>query len=187
VLVNNRYAARLGAGDGAARQFVSEMSASANWLVRSLEQRARTILKVAGALTVRQAGFFDAGPSGLRPLTQRTIAEAVSLHESTVSRAAAGKFFACEHGTFEMRYLFNAAIQSVDGGAAFASAAVQDRIKALVAQEPRTLPLSDDKIVTALAEEGIDIARRTVAKYREALGIPSSVERRRRRTGFTRI
>lgn len=187
VLMNNRYAAALGAPDAAARQFVSEMSASASWLVRSLEQRARTILKVTGELALRQSAFFEAGPSGLRPLTQRTIAEAVRLHESTVSRATAGKFFACEHGTFELGFLFNAAIRAVDGGESYAAAAVQDRIKALVAQEAHTRPLSDDKIMSALAAEGIDIARRTVAKYREVLGIPSSVERRRHKTSFSRI
>jgi RNA polymerase sigma-54 factor len=180
VLVNNVYAVRFG-GDAAARAFVSECSASANWLVRSLEQRARTILRVATEIVARQEPFFSAGVSRLRPLTQRAVAEKLRLHESTVSRVAAGKYLACSQGLFDFRYFFTSAIQAVSGGEAFSSAAVQERIRSLVQEETGGRPLSDDKLVTLLNAEGIDIARRTVAKYRETMGIPSSVERRRRK------
>lgn len=179
VLVNNVYAVTTG-GDAAARAFVSECSASANWLVRSLEQRARTILRVATEIVLRQERFFEQGVSGLRPLTQRALAERLGLHESTVSRVAAGKYLACEQGLFPFRRFFSSAIQAVSGGEAFSSAAVQERIRCLVGQEPPGRPLSDDRLVALLTGEGIGIARRTVAKYREGMGIPSSVERRRR-------
>jgi RNA polymerase sigma-54 factor len=179
VLVNNRYGALLGGRDGTARAFVSEMSAAANWLVRSLEQRARTILRVAGALVEHQQRFFEHGPRQLRPLTQRAVADRLGLHESTISRVTVGKYLSCDQGTFELRYLFSAAIQAMAGGEGFSAVAVQERIRHLVERETGARPLSDDKIVASLKGEGIDIARRTVAKYREGLGIPSSVERRR--------
>ena len=185
VLVNNIYAADVRKGDAAARGFLSECSASANWLVRSLEQRARTILKVATEIVGRQEGFMDLGVSALRPLTQRAVAEKLGLHESTVSRVTAGKYLSCDQGCFEFRYFFSSAVQAVSGGEAFSSAAVQDRIRTLVEGERAARILSDDKIVAALKGEGIDIARRTVAKYREGMGIPSSVERRRLKTSPT--
>jgi RNA polymerase sigma-54 factor len=181
VLVNNVYAVRIGR-EAAARAFISECSASANWLVRSLEQRARTILKVAGEIVARQERFFSLGVAELRPMTQRAVAGKLGLHESTVSRVAAGKYLACSRGCFEFRFFFTSAIQAVSGGEAFSSAAVQERIRSLVLNEPAGRSLSDDKIVGLLNAEGIDIARRTVAKYREAMGIPSSVERRRRKS-----
>ncbi len=189
VLTNNIYSIGVG-GDAEGRAFISECSASASWLVRSLEQRARTILKVAKELVEWQERFFQVGPSGLRPLTQRAVAEKLSLHESTISRVAAGKYLACDQGCFDFHYFFSSAIQAVAGGEAFSAVAVQERIRALVQSEPGAHPLSDDKIVLMLNAEGIDIARRTVAKYREGMGIPSSVERRRRngtqpRTGGT--
>ncbi len=185
VLVNKRYAQELGGVDGAARSFVSEMSLSASWLVRSLEQRARTILRVASDLATHQHTFFDIGPRGLRPLTQRMVADRLGLHESTVGRATAGKFVACDQGLIEMRALFSASIQAVTGGEGFSATAVQDHIRRLIAEERRSKPLSDDKIVAVLNGEGIDIARRTVAKYREGMGIPSSVERRRIKAAVT--
>jgi RNA polymerase sigma-54 factor len=178
VLVNNVYARRLG-GDPAARSFVSECSAGASWLVRSLEQRARTILRVATEMVERQEAFFRLGVAQLRPLTQRSVAGRLGLHESTISRVAAGKYLACDQGLFEFRYFFSSAIQAVSGGEAFSSAAVQDRIRQLIQGEPASRTFSDDRLVTLLNAEGIDIARRTVAKYREGMGIPSSVERRR--------
>ena len=185
VLVNNVYAVSMG-GDAAARAFVSECSASASWLVRSLEQRARTILRVATEIVARQERFLEAGISGLRPLTQRAVAEKLGLHESTVSRVAAGKYLACAQGLFDFHYFFTSAIQAVSGGEAFSSAAVQERIRSLVGQEPPERPLSDDGLVARLNAEGIGIARRTVAKYREGMCIPSSVERRRLRAVRTR-
>ncbi|MFT3974821.1 MAG: RNA polymerase factor sigma-54 [Amaricoccus sp.] len=181
VLMNNVYATRIGKDDSEARAFVSECSTRASWLIRSLEQRARTILKVAIEIARRQDRFFDTGTPGLRPLTRRAVAEQLGLHESTVSRVTAGKYVACEHGCYEFSHLFVSAIQAVSGGEAYSSAAVQDRIRSLVEAEPARRTLSDDKLVTLLKGEGIDIARRTVAKYRESMGIPSSVERRRLR------
>lgn len=178
VLVNNVYARRVG-GDAAGRAFISECSAGASWLVRSLEQRARTILRVATEMVEWQDAFFRLGVAELRPLTQRAIAGRLGLHESTISRVAAGKHLACEQGLFDFRFFFSSAIQAVSGGEAFSSAAVQDRIRQLIQREAAPRTLSDDKLVALLNAEGIDIARRTVAKYREGMGIPSSVERRR--------
>jgi RNA polymerase sigma-54 factor len=179
VLTNNRYAASVRGHDPAARTFISECSARASWLVRSLEQRARTILKVATAIVQRQDRFFSLGVAEMRPLTQRAVAERLGLHESTVSRVIAGKYLACDRGCFELRFFFSSAIQAVAGGEAFSAAAVQERIRALVQGEAAARTLSDDRIVALLNAEGIAIARRTVAKYREGMGIPSSVERRR--------
>ena len=165
--------------DPAARAFISECSASATWLVRSLEQRARTILKVATEIVRRQERFFGLGIAELRPLTRRAVAEELGLHESTVSRVIAHKYLACEQGCFPFSHFFSAAIRATAGGEAFSATAVQERIRALVQGEPAARTLSDDRIVALLYAEGIDIARRTVAKYREGMGIPSSVERRR--------
>jgi RNA polymerase sigma-54 factor len=187
VLVDNAYVANLGKEDSESRAFISECRSSANWLVRSLEQRARTILKVASEIALQQERFFTEGVAALKPLTQRAIAERISLHESTISRVAAGKFLACDQGTFELRYFFSSSIQSVAGGDAYSSTAVQDRIRALVDAEEARRTLSDDRLVKILNAEGIDIARRTVAKYRGVLGIPSSVERRRKKASLSRI
>ena len=181
VLMNNVYAARIPKDDSDARAFVSECSTRASWLIRSLEQRARTILKVANEIVRRQDRFFEVGAPGLRPLTRRAVAERLGLHESTVSRVTAGKFVACDHGCYEFSRFFVSAIQAVSGGEAYSSAAVQDRIRSLVQAESARSTLSDDKLVGLLNAEGIDIARRTVAKYREGMGIPSSVDRRRLR------
>lgn len=187
VLVDNAYVADLGTGDIHSRAFISECRSSANWLVRSLEQRARTILKVATEIALQQEHFFAEGICAMRPLTQREIAERVGLHESTVSRVAAGKYLACDQGCFELRYFFSSAIQSVTGGEAFSAVAVQGRIRAMVDSEVAQQTLSDDMLVAMLEADGIDIARRTVAKYRSVMGIPSSVERRRKKTSLSRI
>ena len=163
------------------------MRASAGWLQRSLEQRARTILKVASEIVLRQERFFASGVAELRPLTQRAVAERLGLHESTVSRVTAGKILACGQGTFGLRFFFSSKIEATSGGEAYSAAAVQERIRSLIQHEPPTGRLSDDRIVGVLTAEGIGIARRTVAKYREGMGIPSSVERRRQRTTLSRI
>ena len=156
--------------------------------MRSLEQRARTILRVASDLARHQDGFFAGGPQALRPLTQRAVAERLGLHESTISRVTAGKYFACDHGRVRDAQPVQLG-DPVDRTAArrIPAAAVQDRIRRLIAAEPAGRPLSDDKIVSALNGQGIDIARRTVAKYREGMGIPSSMERRRSPTAFSGI
>ncbi len=184
VLTNNVYAARLGGEDAATRAFISECSANANWLVRSLEQRARTILKVASEIVLHQERFFSEGVSQMKPLTQRVVADRIGLHESTVSRVTAGKYLSCAQGNFELRHFFSATIQATEGGEAYSAVAVKDRIRGLIEKEIAPRTLSDDKIVAILNEAGIDIARRTVAKYREGMGILSSVERRRLKTNF---
>jgi RNA polymerase sigma-54 factor len=179
VLVNETLYARIGKlGSKDDKLFFSEKLATANWLVKSLQQRAQTILKVAAEIVQRQDGFFRHGVSHLRPLILRDIAEAVSLHESTVSRVTANKYIATPRGIFELKYFFTNAIAGSDGESHSAEA-VRHRIRALVGAENAADILSDDAIVLALRKEGVDIARRTVAKYRDALRIPSSVQRKR--------
>jgi RNA polymerase sigma-54 factor len=148
-------------------------------LVKSLEQRANTILKVAAEIVRRQDGFFRHGVGHLRPLILRDVADEVSLHESTVSRVTSNKAIATPRGTFELKYFFTTAISGTKGGEAHSAEAVRYRIKAMVDAESPDDILSDDTIVARLREEGVDIARRTVAKYRDALRIPSSVQRKR--------
>jgi RNA polymerase sigma-54 factor len=165
------------------KQFLSECQASANWLIKSLDQRARTILKVAAEIVRQQDAFFVEGVRALRPLNLKTVADAVEMHESTVSRVTSNKFMATPRGVFEMKYFFSASIPAVKGGEAHSAEAVRQRIKDMIEQEDRVAVLSDDQIVERLRAFGIDIARRTVAKYRESLRIPSSVERRRMLAG----
>jgi RNA polymerase sigma-54 factor len=181
VLVNEDYVAQVGAGlrDREERSFMSEKLQTANWLVKALHQRATTIMKVASEIVRQQDGFFTHGVSHLRPLILRDIAEAIGMHESTVSRVTNGKYMATPRGIFELKYFFTTAISSSDGGDAYSSEAVRHRIKSLIDNEEPKKILSDDKLVELLGKEGIDIARRTVAKYREAMRIPSSVQRRR--------
>lgn len=181
VLVNQSYAARVNAArpDEASRAFVATCLQNANWLTRSLEQRARTILKVATEIVRQQDGFFAYGVEHLRPLNLRAIAEAIGMHESTVSRVTSNKYMATPRGLYEMKYFFTAAIPADHGGEAHSAEAVRHRIRQLIDQEKPDAILSDDAIVARLREANIDIARRTVAKYRESLRIPSSVDRRR--------
>jgi RNA polymerase sigma-54 factor len=180
LLIDRAYAARVGAGCAKARLFLSECAQTAGWLKRSLDQRARTIVTVAAEIVRVQEGFLRKGMAGLRPMTLRSVAEAVGVHESTVSRVTANKFMATPRGLFEMKFFFTTAIAAVGGGEAHSAESVRARIRALVAAEPPERPLSDDVIVRLLKGEGMDVARRTVAKYRESLNIPSSVDRRRR-------
>jgi RNA polymerase sigma-54 factor len=179
LLVNDRFYARVAPrARKADRLFLAEHLASANWLVRSLQQRAQTILKVAAEIIRRQDGFLRHGVAHLRPLILRDIAEAVEMHESTVSRVTANKYIATPRGTFELKYFFTTAISGTHGESHSAEA-VRYRIRVLVGAELAEGILSDDALVAALRQEGVDIARRTVAKYREALRIPNSVQRRR--------
>ena len=180
VLVNNRYHARVSAHARTKdeKSFISERLQSANWLVRALDQRANTILKVAGEIVRGQQLFFLRGIAHLRPLTLRDVAEAIEMHESTVSRVTANKYIATPRGTYELKYFFTAAIGG-SGGDTHSAESVRHRIKALIQAEKPDAVLSDDKLVALLRSEGIDIARRTVAKYREAMKIPSSTRRRR--------
>ncbi|MGZ8399812.1 MAG: RNA polymerase factor sigma-54 [Methyloceanibacter sp.] len=161
------------------RSYLVDCLQTANWLVKSLDQRARTILKVAQEIVKQQDGFLTYGVRHLRPLNLKTVADAISMHESTVSRVTANKYMATNRGLFELKYFFTSAIAATSDGDAHSSEAVRDRIRAMIEAEPASDVLSDDKIVEKLKGDGIDIARRTVAKYREALRIPSSVQRRR--------
>lgn len=182
VLVNSVYYTEVTRGplSREERTFLSECLNNANWLVKSLDQRARTMLKVAREIVRHQDAFLTHGVRHLRPLNLKTVADAIGMHESTVSRVTSNKYMETPRGIFELKYFFTSAIQAVDGGEAHSAAAVKDRIRELVANENDDV-LSDDRIVTILTADGIEIARRTVAKYREALRILSSVERRRLR------
>jgi len=182
VLVNSQYFSRVNtsARTREEKTYITECFNNANWLVKSLDQRARTILKVASEIVRQQDMFLTHGVRHLRPLNLKTIADAISMHESTVSRVTSNKYMATPRGLFEMKYFFTAAIAAIDGGESHSAEAVRDRIRELVEKESDDV-LSDDKIVSMLSADGIHIARRTVAKYREALRIPSSVERRRMR------
>ncbi|SFU13526.1 RNA polymerase factor sigma-54 [Mesorhizobium sp. YR577] len=163
----------------AEKDFLTECLQNANWLTRSLDQRAKTILKVASEIVRQQDAFLVHGVRQLRPLNLRTVADAIGMHESTVSRVTANKYMLTPRGVFELRYFFTAAIASAGGGDAHSSEAVRDRIKQLIDEEASAEVLSDDAIVDILQRDGVDIARRTVAKYREGMNIPSSVQRRR--------
>jgi RNA polymerase sigma-54 factor len=182
LLVDQRYHARVngGARSDADKTFIADCLASANWLVRSLDQRAKTILKVASEIVRQQDGFLAFGVEHLRPLNLKTVADAIGMHESTVSRVTSNKYLATPRGVFEMKFFFTAAIQAVNGGEAHSAESVRHRIRQMIdAEREAEGVLSDDRIVEILNETGVDIARRTVAKYRESMRIPSSVERRR--------
>ena len=161
------------------KEFISECAASATWLIKSLDQRARTILKVASEIVRQQDAFFAHGVAHLRPLNLKQVADAIEMHESTVSRVTTNKYMATPRGMFELKFFFSAAIPATGGGEAHSAEAVRHRIKTLIDQEAPDAVLSDDQIVEILTGYGIEIARRTVAKYRESLNIPSSVQRRR--------
>jgi RNA polymerase sigma-54 factor len=161
------------------KSYFSDCLQNATWLVRALDQRARTILKVATEIVRQQDGFFTSGVAHLRPLNLKAVADAIQMHESTVSRVTANKYMATNRGSFELKYFFTASIAAANGGEAHSAEAVRHRIKLLIEAENSNAILSDDTIVEQLRTEGIEIARRTVAKYREAMRIPSSVQRRR--------
>jgi len=185
LLVNNQYYGTVSktARDKESKTYLADCLNNANWLVKSLDQRARTILKVATEIVRHQDAFLTHGVRHLRPLNLRIIADAISMHESTVSRVTSNKYIATPRGLFELKYFFTASIQSVDGAESHSAEAVRDRIREMIEnEEPRDI-LSDDRIVSLLTADGVNIARRTVAKYREALRIPSSVERRRLKAG----
>jgi RNA polymerase sigma-54 factor len=182
VLMNQRYYATVSktAKREEDKLFLQECAANASWLVKSLDQRARTILKVAREIVRQQDGFFAEGVAHLRPLNLKTVAAAIEMHESTVSRVTSNKYLSCARGVFELKYFFTASISASDGGEAHSAEAVRHQIKGLIDGETPAEILSDDRIVEILREKGIEIARRTVAKYRESLRIPSSVERKRK-------
>lgn len=179
VLVNNEYYTEVSkiAGSKKDKEYLGQQMQAANWLVRAMDQRAQTILKVAGEIIEQQEPFFLYGIEFLKPLTLRDIAEKIDMHESTVSRVTTNKYIGTPRGIFELKYFFSTALGS--GADAHSSESVRVRIQTLIDEEKPDKILSDDKIVTLLKKEGIDIARRTVAKYRETLHIPSSVQRRK--------
>jgi RNA polymerase sigma-54 factor len=181
VLVNQSYYAKVSksAKKDTDKSYLAECLQTATWLVRALDQRAKTILKVATEIVRQQDAFFTNGVQYLRPLNLKTVADAIDMHESTVSRVTANKYIAAARGTFEMKFFFTSAIAAADGGEAHSAEAVRYRIKQLVDAEAANDVMSDDAIVEQLRQAGINIARRTVAKYREAMRIPSSVQRRR--------
>jgi RNA polymerase sigma-54 factor len=181
VLVNQTYYTQVRSATHAKkdREYLADRMASANWLVRALHQRATTILKVAAEIVRTQEEFLEKGVQYLKPLTLREVADAIGMHESTVSRVTTSKYMTTPRGLFELKYFFTTAIASNAGGDFHSAEAVRHRIRELTEHETSRTVLSDDKIVTILSEEGINIARRTVAKYREALHIPSSSQRRR--------
>ncbi len=181
MLVNSRYYAQVakGARDKDDKNYLVECLNNANWLVKSLDQRAKTILKVSSEIVRQQDGFLTYGVRHLKPLNLRTIADAISMHELTVSRVTSNKYISTPRGLFELKYFFTAAIQAVNGAESHSAEAVRDRIREMIYNEEPLEILSDDRIVSLLTADGVNIARRTVAKYREAMRIPSSVERRR--------
>jgi RNA polymerase sigma-54 factor len=186
LLVNERFYARVAPkAKREERAFLAEHLASANWLVRSLQQRAQTIVRVAAEIIRQQDGFLRHGVAHLRPLILRDIATLVELHESTVSRVTSNKYLATPRGLFELKYFFTTAIQSSTGGDTYSAEAVRHRIRALIEAEAPNQALSDDALVVVLRNEGVDIARRTVAKYREGLRIPNSAQRRREKAMVT--
>jgi RNA polymerase sigma-54 factor len=189
VLVNRSYYATV---SGTARSdkdksYLLDCLQTANWLVKSLDQRARTILRVAEEIVRQQDGFLTFGIEHLKPLNLKAVADAIKMHESTVSRVTSNKYMSTPRGVFELKYFFTSAIASADGEEAHSSEAVRHRIRQLIDEEKAQSVLSDDKIVAQLKRDGIDIARRTVAKYREALRIPSSVQRRREKQMAARL
>jgi RNA polymerase sigma-54 factor len=183
VIVNRPYYLELrGSGtDKAAKAWLAEKLSDANWLIKALDQRQKTILKVAAELVKQQDGFFRYGVAHLRPLTLRGVAEVTGLHESTVSRVAANKYLSCAKGTFALKFFFSSGVASADGEGGASAEAVKAAIRQLIDSEDPKAILSDDTLVELLRGKGFELARRTVAKYREAIGLGSSVQRRRQK------
>lgn len=185
VLVNKKFYAEISNNATAKKdkEYLNDQIASANWLIRAMEQRADTIMKVASEIILQQENFFIYGVEYMKPMVLREIANKIGMHESTVSRVTTSKYIGTPRGVFELKYFFSSGVSSADGAAAYSSEAIKARLKSLIdAEEPKSI-LSDDDLVEKLTSEGIDIARRTVAKYREAMKIPSSVQRRRQKNG----
>ncbi len=177
VRLNQGYAQLI--GRGAEHATMRTQLQEARWLVRSLEIRNDTLAKVARSIVARQHAFLEQGEEHMQPMILRDIAAAIEMHESTVSRITSGKYMHTPRGVFEMRYFFSSQVEAADGGGATSSTAIRAKIKKLIREEDPNNPLSDSRIVELLAEAGVTVARRTVAKYREALGLAPSNERRR--------
>ncbi|WP_242125745.1 RNA polymerase factor sigma-54 [Sphingobium sp. Sx8-8] len=183
LLVNRNYYVELASGpqDKTSKAWLADCLASANWLVKALDQRQKTIIKVAGEIVRCQEDFFRKGVEHLKPLTLKAVAEAIQMHESTVSRVTSNKYLSCPRGLYELKYFFTSGVAAAGGDGTVSAEAVKSHIKALIAAETADAILSDDTLVDLLRAKGMDIARRTVAKYREAMGIGSSVQRRRQK------
>lgn len=183
LVVNRAYYVELRGGctDKASRRWLGEKLQDANWLLKALDQRQKTILKVAAEIVKQQEGFFLRGVADLRPLTLRAVAEKIDMHESTISRVTSNKYLHCNRGTFELKYFFTSGVAAADGEGSVSAEAVKAQIRALIDAESADAILSDDTLVDMLRDKGFDLARRTVAKYREAIGIGSSVQRRRQK------
>ena len=186
VLVSQSYFASV-SKTGEDYAFLSECLQNANWLTRSLDQRAKTIMKVASEIVRQQDAFLVHGVDHLRPLNLKTVADAIKMHESTVSRVTSNKYMLTPRGLFELKYFFTVSISAVEGGDSHSAEAVRHRIRQLISQESPEAVLSDDDIVDTLKKGGIELARRTVAKYREAMNIPSSVQRRREKRALAKV
>ena len=183
VLVNRSYYVELASGpqDKNSKAWLADCLASANWLVKALDQRQKTIIKVASEILRQQEEFFHKGVAHLKPLTLKAVADAIGMHESTVSRVTSNKYLSCPRGLYELKYFFSSGVSAASGDGAVSAEAVKSHIKALISAEDPQAILSDDTLVDLLRAKGMDIARRTVAKYREAMGIGSSVQRRRQK------
>ncbi len=186
VLVNQAYFSKV-TKSGEDHAFLSECLQTANWLTRSLDQRAKTIMKVASEIVRQQDAFLMHGVDHLRPLNLKTVADAIKMHESTVSRVTSNKYMLTPRGLFELKYFFSVSISAVEGGDSHSAEAVRHKIRTLISQESPESVLSDDDIVVILKKGGIDLARRTVAKYREAMNIASSVQRRREKRALAKV
>ena len=184
LVVNRSYYVELkrACSDKESRGWLGDKLADANWLMKALDQRQKTILKVAAEIVKQQDGFFRRGVSQLKPLTLRTVADAIEMHESTVSRVTSNKYLNCDRGTFELKYFFTSGVASADGEGSVSAETVKAQIRVLIEAEAPNAILSDDTLVELLRAKGFDLARRTVAKYREAIGLGSSVQRRRQKT-----
>ena len=183
VLINRSYYVELSTGpqDRNSKAWLADCLASANWLVKALDQRQKTIIKVASEILRQQEAFFQQGVAHLKPLTLKAVADAIGMHESTVSRVTSNKYLSCPRGLYELKYFFTSGVAAAGGDGAVSAEAVKSHIKALIGAEDPQAILSDDTLVDMLRAKGMDIARRTVAKYREAMGIGSSVQRRRQK------
>ncbi len=183
LVINRSYYVELreGCQDKESKAWLGEKLTDANWLLKALDQRQKTILKVAAEIVKRQDGFFRQGVSALKPLTLKVVADEIEMHESTVSRVTSNKYLHCDRGTYELKYFFTSGVGSTDGGGDVSAESVKAEIRNLVDGEDPKKILSDDKLVELLKVKGFDLARRTVAKYREAIGIGSSVQRRRQK------
>ena len=181
IVVNENYANQLNnlncnQGD---KKFITESIGSAKWLVKAIEQRNITTLKISSEIVQQQKEFFEKGLSYLKPMILKDVAKKIGMHESTVSRVTSAKLMLTPRGIFDMKHFFSASINSTEKGESYSAASVRETLKNLISSEPLNQPFSDEVIVSKLQKEGINLARRTVAKYRELMCIPSSAERRK--------